>query len=141
MVERPNDVSAIPADALRQKPDRPRREAYLLVGRQIGGLAAVRTLVGEHLAFLEQLGQRGKLLLAGPTLFDRGDQYRGDGCLLVVAADVAEAEQIAAADPYQVHGARQYSVVPWLLSEGSLFDSLFCQSPDGGGPATGDVGN
>lgn len=63
-------------------------------------------------------------MLAGPTLVDRGASYAGDGCLLIAAADIGEAERIAAADPYQTGGARDYVIVPWLTSEGRLFDAL-----------------
>jgi len=51
-----------------------------------------------HAAYLEELNAAGKLAFAGPFLDAEG---KPEGSLVVVeAADKAEAEAIAAADPY-----------------------------------------
>lgn len=52
----------------------------------------------DHVAYLEGLNRAGKLAFAGPFL---GDDGKPTGSLVVVdVADRAEAEAVAAADPY-----------------------------------------
>ena len=57
----------------------------------------------DHLAYLNSLGS--KLAFAGPTL-DADDQPDGSIIMLEVT-DMAEAERIAAADPYAAAGLFQ----------------------------------
>ena len=65
----------------------------------------------DHLAYLSSLGS--KLAFAGPTL-DANAQPDGSIIMLEVA-DMAEAERIAAADPYAAVGLFQsVDLHPWV---------------------------
>jgi uncharacterized protein YciI len=114
----------IPADVLRAKADRPRREIFLVIGHCSAPLAAVGRYRAEHLGYLHDLAAAGSLLLAGPTLAAPDDVYAGDGCFLLHTANAAAAQAIAARDPYHRHGVRRNAVTPWLASEGLLFAAL-----------------
>jgi uncharacterized protein len=64
----------------------------------------------EHVKYLESLGET--LVFAGPFLDDEG---QSNGSLVMVEADnLAQAEQIAAGDPFQIAGLfASSSVRPW----------------------------
>lgn len=66
----------------------------------------------DHVAFLEKLNGDGKLAFAGPFLDGDG---KPDGSLVVLdAADRAEAEALAAADPYARAGLfERVEIRPW----------------------------
>lgn len=65
-----------------------------------------------HLAYLNDLNERGKLRFAGPFL---GDDGKPVGSLVAVeAGDRAEAERIAAGDPYAAAGLFETTeILPW----------------------------
>ncbi|HEU5273913.1 MAG TPA: YciI family protein [Xanthobacteraceae bacterium] len=76
----------------------------------------LRPYLAEHLAYMIELEQRGKLFASGPF----GDGTKGDGMTIVRAASEAEARELALADPFVVHGIRTFTIKPWTVMEGSL---------------------
>lgn len=87
-----------------------------------------RELMRAHLQWLLDMETDGRLFAAGPL--DYGQAARtGDpivnasGMYLFAAADRAEAEAIAAAEPFTVAGWRTWSLCPWLLNEGVAADA------------------
>lgn len=77
---------------------------------QIEGVPTQRADVEAHVAHLRALERAGKLELAGPF-----PEHRS-GLVVVRAEDRAEAEAIAAADPFVARGVRRAEVRPWRLS-------------------------
>jgi hypothetical protein len=49
-----------------------------------------------------------------------GDEWAGEGLVVVRAASVDEAKAIAERDPMHRSGARRYRVRPWMINEGSV---------------------
>ena len=76
----------------------------------------LRPYLAEHLAYMIELEQRGKLFASGPF----GDGTKGDGMTIVRAASEAEARELALADPFVVNGVRTFTIKPWTVMEGSL---------------------
>jgi len=76
----------------------------------------LRPYLAEHLAYMIELEQRGKLFASGPF----GDGTKGDGMTIVRAASEAEARELALADPFVANGLRTFTIKPWTVMEGSL---------------------
>lgn len=73
----------------------------------------------EHFAYLGNLEARGVLLAAGPFMDSDGSRH-GAGMMILRAASLAEADAIAAEEPYRKHGLRRHSPLPWQWAEGSV---------------------
>lgn len=69
-----------------------------------------RALVEAHVAYLRELDRDGVLVLAGPLA------GRDEGLIIVRARALADAEAVAARDPFVVAGARVPEVMTWELS-------------------------
>jgi uncharacterized protein len=65
-----------------------------------------------HLAYMKGLRQQGRLLLAGPFVDDEG------GLVVVRAADIEAARQVADDDPAIHSGVMTASVHPWKVLAG-----------------------
>ena len=76
----------------------------------------LKPYLAEHLAYMIELEQRGKLFASGPF----GDGTKGDGMTIVRAASEAEARELALADPFVANGLRTFTIKPWTEMEGSL---------------------
>jgi uncharacterized protein len=83
-------------------------------------LEEVKQILPEHRAYLKELEDRDVLFGAGPLWTDDGQYFEGDGMLIYRAVSVAEANEIALADPMHKSGARTFKIRPWLLNDGSI---------------------
>jgi uncharacterized protein YciI/putative intracellular protease/amidase len=98
---------------LRGVRDRSHGDPYLRFAiflAQVEGRPTTRADVEAHVEHLRALERTGKLELAGPFAEHRS------GLVVVRAKDLAEAEAIAAADPFVARGVRTADVRPWQLS-------------------------
>lgn len=73
-------------------------------------------LFRQHLLYLWELEERGKLFGSGPL--DPGTPGV-EGMCIVAAADAAQAEAIAAAEPFRKAGWRTTRIREWQLNEGN----------------------
>jgi uncharacterized protein YciI len=83
-------------------------------------LAAAQEQLADHLAYVRQLEERHVLFAAGPLWTDDGKFFEGEGLLVVRAASLEQARELADADPMHVSGARTYQLRRWLLTHGSI---------------------
>jgi len=83
---------------------------YPILLRKIPGVDTPSETVARHIAFVKDLDDRGKLVLAGPF----GD-FPG-GMVVVRAESVEAATQIAESDPFVIEGVRTFEVRTWLLA-------------------------
>lgn len=81
-------------------------------------LALLTPHMAAHLDFLRDLESRGVLFMSG-ALRD-GNSWEGGGMAIIRAGSVAEAWEIARAEPFHVAGVRVNTVEGWQLNEGSL---------------------
>ena len=74
-----------------------------------------------HLADpLASLQETADLDEAGPHPDESGEQWAGEGMVVIRADSMEDAEKIAAADPMHASGARSYKIRPWLVNEGKV---------------------
>jgi len=74
--------------------------------------------IGPHLKYQVELEEKGIMFGAGPFWTDDEQAWKGEGMVIIRSSSLAEAREIAAADPMHRSGARGYHVRPWLLNEG-----------------------
>jgi uncharacterized protein YciI len=81
--------------------------------------ADIERHVEEHLSWLLKLEADGVVFLSGPLV--TGPQVGpGSGITVLRAANTAEAEAIAATDPFVVAGLRTFAVYGWRINEGAI---------------------
>lgn len=83
-------------------------------------LDAVKQNLPDHRAYLRELENKNILFGAGPLWTDDGQYFEGDGLLIYRANSVEEAHQLAQADPMHKNNAREFTIRPWLLNDGSI---------------------
>lgn len=96
------------------------KQLYVVLTTPVAGLDAVRANLAEHLAYQLELERNNIMFAAGPFADDAAQEWQGEGMVIIRADSLAEAHQIAEADPMHKSGARKFRVRPWLLNEGSI---------------------
>ena len=96
------------------------KQRYSVSTRPVHGTGPVMERLATHLAFQEKIEREGILVAAGPNWTDDEQQWEGDGTVVLRASSLAEAREIAAADPMHSSGARTFTVRPWLVNEGRI---------------------
>jgi uncharacterized protein YciI len=95
-------------------------ELFVVVTTPAGTPEQVKAELSAHLAYQRQMEMEGRLVLAGPTSDETGQQMEGAGMILYRAASMEEARRMAEADPMHSSGARTFTLRKWLVNEGSL---------------------
>jgi uncharacterized protein YciI len=93
---------------------------YVLICKDLPGEGLARRLAARanHLAYLESLG--AKLRAAGGLLSDDGAEPRGS-LIIIEAGNLAEAQAIAADDPYTKAGVfADVEIHPWRQAVGAV---------------------
>jgi uncharacterized protein len=93
-------------------------------------LDAVKQNLPEHRAYLRELENKNILFGAGPLWTDDGQYFEGDGLLIYRASSVEEAHRLAQADPMHKNGAREFTIRPWLLNDGSITIRVTLSEPE-----------
>ena len=78
-------------------------------------------LTAQHMAFIQQLKDQGRLVGAGSLRDSDGKRYMdGDeeagGIIIVRGGSLAEAEALAREEPYCREGQRRIKILPWRRS-------------------------
>ena len=100
------------------------KELYVVFTKPTGGMEAIFENLEEHLAFQGELEAKGIMFGAGPFPNDAGDEWSGEGMVVIRADSLEEARKIADSDPMHASGARNYTIRPWLLNEGRVMVDL-----------------
>jgi uncharacterized protein YciI len=87
---------------------------YVMISKYLAPVDEVDKVREAHLAFLDGLVQRGKLVIAG-----RQDPPVG-GLVMIEADTEAEARELMADDPYLKHGLAEYTATGFRPSLGRL---------------------
>jgi len=95
-------------------------QLYAIFTEPAGDMQAVLDMMGPHLGYQKQLEERGVMFAAGPFADDEEKLWSGAGMVIVRAANLVAAQEIAKADPMHQSGARTWRIRPWLLNEGAL---------------------
>ncbi len=80
----------------------------------------LKTVLPDHLAYIQGLERSGQLVMAGPLSDDTGEEMQGAGMLVLRASSMDEARTLAANDPMHKTGARTFTLRKWLVNEGAL---------------------
>ena len=96
------------------------KQLYVVFTTPTKGLGPVMENVEEHLKFQVELEEKGIMFGAGPFWTDDEQNWEGDGMVIIRAGSLSEAKKIAESDPMHQSGARDFTVRPWLLNEGSV---------------------
>lgn len=96
------------------------KQLYVVFTTPTDGLGPVMENIEPHLRYQVDLEARGIMFGAGPFWTDDEESWEGEGMVIIRASSLAEASEIAAADPMHKSGARSYRVRPWLLNEGTM---------------------
>jgi len=96
------------------------KQMYVYFTRPANGMGPVMENLEEHLKFQVELEQKGVMFGAGPFWTDDEERWEGEGMVIIRAGSLAEARRIAESDPMHVSGAREFTIRPWLLNEGSV---------------------
>ena len=97
------------------------RDYWLVVSTPLAGTdqAAIESHVDEHVRWLLGLEREHVVVMSGPLLSGPGTGP-GSGVTVLRAAGAAEAEAIAARDPFVRAGLRTFAVYQWRVNEGSI---------------------
>ncbi|MEN9775696.1 MAG: hypothetical protein RL322_2766 [Pseudomonadota bacterium] len=95
---------------------------YVVFTRRAPGvsMAQMRQVTPEHLAWQVEIEQRGILFAAGPLFTEDDQSWEGDGMIVIRAASIQHASEIAASDPMHREAVRVFNIRPWLLNEGGF---------------------
>jgi uncharacterized protein YciI len=96
------------------------KQFYVVHTKPTGGMDAVFKNLAEHLAYQGELERTGVMFAAGPLADDKSGGWAGEGMVIIRAKSLAEARAVAEADPMHKAGARNFTVRPWLMNEGSF---------------------
>ncbi|HWH79859.1 MAG TPA: YciI family protein [Candidatus Binatus sp.] len=84
---------------------------YLVLRRPVKPREEWTVSLDQHLVWMKQQHETGKILFSGPTT-DR--KY---GVYVIRAGSKAEAEKIASTDPYTVAGFTAFEVLEWEVHQ------------------------
>jgi uncharacterized protein len=79
----------------------------------------LRANIGAHLRWMVDAEKRGQIFLSGPVA-PREGMTKLDGLTLIRAANLDEAEELAATDPFVKLGAIEYEIREWTANEGAI---------------------
>lgn len=96
------------------------KQLYVVHTFPTNGLGPVMKNIDPHLKFQIELEEKGIMFGAGPFWDDAEEKWEGEGMVIIRADSLAEAREIAARDPMHASGARDYTVRPWLMNEGTV---------------------
>jgi uncharacterized protein len=95
-------------------------ELYVAQSTPVAAPEAVRAVLADHLAYQRSLEEAGHLAFAGPVSDASGEMMEGAGMIVYRAASLDQARELAAADPMHSQGVRSFTLVRWLINEGSF---------------------
>ena len=96
------------------------KELFMIHTKPVVPREQLLEFLGDHLAYQEKLESKGILFLAGPLADEEGAEWSGEGLIVYAANSLAEAREIAEADPMHSTGRREFTIRPWLLNEGGM---------------------
>ena len=98
------------------------KDLYAIFTRRVPDIPIekMRSMVPEHLKFQVDLERRGIMFGAGPLFPPDSELWEGEGMVIIRAASLAEAKEIAAQDPMHISGMRDFIIRAWMMNEGSL---------------------
>lgn len=101
-----------------------RLQTFIVTSKAQKPLSEIQQHLEAHMHYIAKLELTGQLLMAGPLCNEDGTTWNGDGQLVFVVSDIAEALALAQEDPLHTSGSRSYKIRPWIVNVGSMQLSL-----------------
>lgn len=101
-----------------------RLQTFIVTSKAQKPLSEVQCHLEAHMHYIAKLELSGQLLMAGPLCNEDGATWKGDGQLVYIVSDIAEALALAQEDPLHISGSRSYTIRPWIVNVGSMHLSL-----------------
>jgi len=98
------------------------KKCYYVMFRQIARPELLKSVLLDHYQWIIGLEKEGKIFASGPLFSSDGKQ--GVGMTIIRAETQAEAEEIAAGDPFCTSGAAEFEVQRWQINEGRVTLSI-----------------
>ena len=111
-------------DVLNTSTEMLNKDLYVVFTNPSNGMIPVMENLEEHLKFQVSLEKKVIMFGAGPFWEDNEIDWNGEGMVIIRANSIDHAKEIASTDPMHKSGARNFTVRPWLLNEGSIQVSL-----------------
>lgn len=96
------------------------KNLYVVLTKPTNGLGPIMANLEPHLKYQISLEEQGVMFGAGPFFADNESDWNGEGMVIIRAGSLGEATSIAASDPMHANGARDFTVHPWLMNEGTI---------------------
>ena len=96
------------------------KDLYVVFTKPTNGMIPVMENLEDHLKFQVSLEKQGIMFGAGPFWDDNEIDWNGEGMVIIRANSIDHAKEIASTDPMHKSGARNFTVRPWLLNEGTI---------------------
>ena len=101
------------------------KRLYVVFSEPTNGLGPVLEYLDPHVQHQTKLETDGVMFAAGPFASDDEQQWSGEGMFIYRADSFEDARKLADSDPMHIHGARRYTIRPWLLNEGTFSVQLY----------------
>ena len=99
-----------------------KKRLFVALSRAVARPEQMLPFVAEHLEYMNQLENEGKLFASGP--FIQEGVLVGDGLTILQTTTLEEARALMSAEPLIKRGLREFDLRPWELREGRMMITL-----------------
>ena len=99
-----------------------KKRLFVALSKAVARPEQMLPFVVEHLEYMNQLENEGKLFASGP--FIQEDVLVGDGLTILQTTTLEEAHALISAEPLIKRGLREFDLRPWELREGRITITL-----------------
>jgi uncharacterized protein len=99
-----------------------KKRLFVALNKAIARPEDMLPFVAEHLAYMNQLENEGKLFASGP--FIQEGVLVGDGLTILQTSTIEDARTLMQAEPLIQRGLREFDLRPWELREGRMTITL-----------------
>jgi uncharacterized protein YciI len=99
-----------------------KKRLFVALSKAVARPEQMLPFVAEHLEYMNQLENEGKLFASGP--FIQEGVLVGDGLTILQTSTLEEARALMSAEPLIKRGLREFDLRPWELREGRMMITL-----------------
>jgi uncharacterized protein len=99
-----------------------KKRLFVALSKAVARPEEMLPFVAEHLEYMNQLENEGKLFASGP--FNQDGVLVGDGLTILQTSTLEEAQALISAEPLIKRGLREFELRPWELREGRMTITL-----------------
>jgi uncharacterized protein len=99
-----------------------KKRLFVALSKAVARPEEILPFVAEHLEYMNQLENEGKLFASGP--FIQEGVLVGDGMTILQTSTLEEARVLMSAEPLIKRGLREFDLRPWELREGRMTITL-----------------